>query len=64
MMRVMSAFSLVTIQVGRMPSVVPLSGSAPISGTGMNGAVSGLNQRDRPVSGAGAFTSGGSADGN
>src|ERR1700731_748006 len=33
------------------PSVVPLSGSTPIKGTGMNGAVDGSNQRQKPVGG-------------
>src|ERR1700688_878231 len=31
------------------PTVVPLSGSTSISGTGMNGAVVGLNQRCQPA---------------
>src|SRR5579862_5134491 len=33
------------------PSVVPLSGSTPIKGTGMNGAVDGSNHRHKPVGG-------------
>src|SRR5580698_1893757 len=31
------------------PSVVPLSGSTAISGTGMKGAVAGLNHLDKPL---------------
>src|ERR1700688_4102264 len=33
------------------PKVVPLSGSMPIKGTGMNGAVAGSNHRHKPVGG-------------
>src|SRR6202040_1667932 len=33
------------------PKVVPLSGSTPIKGTGMNGAVAGSNHRHKPVGG-------------
>src|SRR5579859_308996 len=43
MMRRISCWSSVFNQTGRRPSVVPLFGSVPINGTGMNGAVAGLN---------------------
>src|SRR5580658_1593508 len=36
-----------------MPIVVPLFGSTPIDGMGMNGAVAGLNQLDSPECGGG-----------
>src|ERR1700722_15359828 len=44
-----SWMSSVLIQVGMSPSVVPLSGSTAISGTGMKGAVAGLNHLDSPL---------------
>src|SRR5271154_5409561 len=50
MMRLISWSSLVCTQTGSSPSVVPLLGSEPINGTGMKGAVEGLNHR---VSGLG-----------
>jgi hypothetical protein len=39
--------------VGITPSVVPPFGSTAISGTGMNGAVAGLNHLDKPLLGPG-----------
>ena len=58
-MRLTSWLALVWTQVGIKPMVVPLSGSTAISGTGMNGAVAGLNQRDQPLlTGAGSTTMG------
>src|SRR5271167_306249 len=51
MMRVTSRFASVCTQVGINPKVEPLFGSVEISGTGMNGAVAGLNQRDNPLGG-------------
>src|SRR5579883_1355965 len=47
-MRVTCRSSLVVTQVGMSPSVVPFTGSTEISGTGMKGAVRGLNQRAIP----------------
>src|ERR1700759_2415245 len=55
MMRRTSPSALVSSQVGISPKVVPLFGSMSISGTGMNGAVDGSNQRARPC-GAGLST--------
>ena len=48
MIRSISRCGFARTQTGMMPTVVPLSGSVPTTGTGMNGAVEGLNQRARP----------------
>src|SRR5882757_6518645 len=51
MIRLISRCSSVFIQTGRTPNVVPLLGSVPINGTGMKGAVEGLNHCDNPGGG-------------
>src|SRR5450432_1605210 len=56
MMRVTLRFSSVVTQVGINPSDKPLSGSCAISGTGMNGAVAGLNHLVHPGVAAGGGT--------
>ncbi len=55
-MRVTLRFSSVVTQVGINPSDKPLSGSCAISGTGMNGAVAGLNHLVHPGVAAGGGT--------
>src|SRR5258706_5478755 len=51
MIRRISWLSSVFSQTGRRPNVVPLFGSVPINGTGMKGAVEGLNHCDSPGGG-------------
>src|ERR1700722_936792 len=46
-----SWLSSVFNQTGKRPKVVPLFGSVPIRGTGMKGAVAGLNHCDNPGGG-------------
>src|ERR1700722_2255045 len=61
-MRRISCWSSVCTQVARTPSVVPLSGSTAISGTGMKGAVAGLSQFVHPArAGASGVTLGAGA---